>query len=277
MASRTKITMSTNSQETLKIREPHRRLSYVEKEEIRGLILKGFSLQMVALKLGLRKSTVYYHARPYCKKQTKLNIKVLSLKEQGYILGMFVGDGNIIMKRSKGQYGLKFALDCNKDQDIAQYLCLLFMKAGKKIEKRIEGNTLYLRTFSKKLVKFVSTYVSIAKQPKSRRNIKLLINSESWASDFKIGFISGLLDSDGHVYHNKYGKHYGAVIKTSNRLLGKQVQASLSDLKINTNIRVHEFKGTYQTVNLCYDIYIPSKEMWKFCQNLISVKHARYH
>jgi len=72
---------------------------------------------MVALKLGLRKSTVYYHARPYCRKQTKLNIKVLSLKEQGYILGMFIGDGNIIMKTSKGQYGLKFALDCNKDQD----------------------------------------------------------------------------------------------------------------------------------------------------------------
>ncbi len=240
VTSRTKITMSTNSQETLKIREPYRRLSYVEKEEIRELILKGFSLQMVALKLGLRKSTVYYHARPYCRKQTKLNIKVLSLKEQRYILGMFVGDGNIIMKTSKGQYGLKFALDCNEDQDIAQYLCLLFMKAGKKIEKRIEGNT----------------PVSIAKQLKSQRNVKLLINSESWASDFKIGFIGGLLDSDGYVYHNKNGKHYGAIIKTSNRLLGKQIQAILSDLKINTlifafmNSKVHTKQQTYAMISI---------------------------
>ena len=152
--------MSTNSGHTLKIRNGrYRRLSSAEKQEIREPIREGFSLKNVALKLNLRKSTVYYHARTYCKKQTKLNMNALSAKEQGYIFGMFVGDGNIIKRTRKGQYGLKFTLDNNRDQRIAQFLRLLFKKAGKKIEIQIEGKNLNLRIFSKKLLDFISSLV----------------------------------------------------------------------------------------------------------------------
>jgi len=270
--------MSTNSEHTLKIRNRrYRRLSSAEKQEIRELIRKGFSLENIALKLNLRKSTVYYHARTYCKKQTKLNMNALSAKEQGYILGMFVGDGNVIMKTSKGQYGLKFTLDNKRDQKIAHFLRILFKKAGKKTETRTEARSLYIRIFSKKLTGFISNLVSTTKRPDSQRNIKSLVNYENWSSDFKIGFVSGLLDSDGYVHYGKKGKHYGAVIKTNNPSLAKQIQGIFSDLKVMAEIRAHEFQGTYPTDNLCYDIYIPSKEMWKFCHTLLSIKHSEHH
>lgn len=255
----------------------YKRLSVEEIEEIQRLARTGLSLEKISSKLNLGKSTVYYHARPYCRKQTTLNLNALTMKEKGYVVGVFVGDGNILWKAEKGQYGMKITLDNDRDQDIAQYLRLLFAKAEKKSTTRTEGNSLSFRVFSKKLVEFLLNSVSIVKQHNSQRNIKTIINYKNWDSEFKIGFISGLLDSDGYVFHSKKGKHYGAIIKTSSFTLGNQIHEIFSELQIGVKIRVHEFGGTYQTRNLCYDIYIPSNEMRKFCHNLISVKHAKYH
>ncbi len=253
------------------------RLSEEKIKEIRKLAQGGLSLEKIASKLNLGKSTVYYHARPYCRKQTRLNLNALTMKEKGYIIGMFVGDGNILWRRGKGQYGIKITLDNDRDQDIAYYLHLLFTKAGKKSTIRTEGNSLSFRVFSKKLVGFLSKHVKIVKQASSQRNIKTIIGCKSWGSEFKLGFISGLLDSDGYMFHSKKGKHYGAMIKTSSFALKEQIQEIFSELQISVKIRVHEFKGTYQTRNLCYDIYIQSSEMRKFCPNLVSVKHSKYH
>jgi len=99
-----------------KIHEPYRRLSYVEKEA------NG------CFKAWLKEINSLLPCKTLLQETNEV-------KHKGLIV-----EGTI-----------KFALDCNKDQDIAQYLCLLFMKAGKKIEKRIEGNTLCLRTFQRSL------------------------------------------------------------------------------------------------------------------------------
>lgn len=255
----------------------YKKLPIEKIEEIHRLAKTGLSLRKISSRLSLGKSTVYYHARLYCKKQTRLNLNALTMKEKGYVVGVFLGDGNILWKREKGQYGIKITLDKDKDQDIANCLLLLFAKAGKKGTMHTEENSLSLRTFSKKLVEFLLNHVSILKQRNSQRNIKTIIGYENWGSEFKIGFISGLLDSDGHVFHSKKGKHYGAVIKTSSFALNKQIQEIFSELLIGVKTRIHEFKGTYQTHNVCYDIYIPSSEMRKICPKLISVKHSKYH
>lgn len=255
----------------------HKRLSEEEKAKIKKLAQEGLSLEGISSILDVGKSTVYYHAKQYCRKQATLNLDALAMKEKGYILGIFVGDGNLILRARNGQYGIKITLDKNNDQDIAGFMHTLFRKAGKKTLKRIEENSLCLRAFSIKLVEFVLDYVSITKKDNSQRNVKSLINWKDWPLDFKIGFVSGLIDSDGYVYHSKSGKHYGAVIKTNNQSLGNQIQSILGDLRFNASIHAHEFHGTYETKSLCYNIYIPSKEMWRSCQDLISVKHARHH
>jgi len=164
-----------------------------------------------------------------------------------------------------------------KDKDIAHYLRLLFAKTRKKSTMRTEGNSLSFGIFSKKLVEFLLNYIPILKQDNSQRSIKTLIGYRNWGSEFKLGFISGLLDSDGYVFHSKKGKYYGAIIKTSSFTLKKQIEEIFSELQIRVKIRVHEFGGTYQTRNLCYDICIPSSEMRKICPNLISIKHSKYH
>jgi len=255
----------------------YKRLPPESIREMQRLAQEGLSLEKIALALDSGKSTIYYHAKPYCRKQTGLKLDILTMKEKGYLMGMFVGDGNIILKPKKGQYGIKITLDKTNDQDIAEYFHTLMDKAGKKIQRQIERNSLVLRIFSKKLVEFILNYISIKRQFNSRRNIKSLINCQNWNADFKIGFVGGLIDSDGYVFHRKNRKHYGAIVKTNDQLLGKQIHSILQDLGLNTYIRAHEFNGTYQTTALCYDVYIPSKEMLKLCREMISVKHARYH
>lgn len=253
------------------------RLSAETIDSIQRLALEGFSIERISSMLTLSKSTIYYHAKRFCRKQTRLDLNALTLKEKGYLIGVFVGDGNIIWKPRKGQYGMKITLDKANDQDVAEYVCSLIVGAGKRSLKQIEGNSLILRIFSRKLLEFILSYVLVKKRPGSKRNAKSLIGCENWDSDFRIGFISGAIDSDGHVYHKRGGKHYGAVIKTSDQSLGDQMCFILKRQGLDAYIRSHQFEGTYQTTALCYDVYIPSRELFKLCRDLISVKHSRYH
>ena len=85
----------------------HKRLSEEEKAKIEKLAQEGLSLEGISSILDVGKSTVYYHAKQYCRKQTALNLDALAMKEKGYILGIFVGDGNLILRARNGQYGIK--------------------------------------------------------------------------------------------------------------------------------------------------------------------------
>jgi len=58
------------------------RFSTEKIDEIQKFAQKGLSLEKISSKLDLGKSTVYYHARPYCKKQTRLNLNALTIKEK---------------------------------------------------------------------------------------------------------------------------------------------------------------------------------------------------
>ena len=80
------------------------------------LAKKGLSLKRISAQLRVPKTTVYYHIREYCKKMTYIDLTVLSEEEQGYLVGMFVGDGNLLVKRKRGRYITKFTLDAERDQ-----------------------------------------------------------------------------------------------------------------------------------------------------------------
>jgi len=62
---------------------------------IQALAKKGLSLRRISAQLGIPKTTVYFHVKAYCRKMTYINLKALSEKEKGYLVGMFVGDGNL--------------------------------------------------------------------------------------------------------------------------------------------------------------------------------------
>jgi len=54
----------------------------------------------------------------------------------------------------------------------------------------------------------------------SPRKKKLVVNYEKWSKPFKLGFISGLIDGDGHVYLDLMrGKRFAALIRTADSIL----------------------------------------------------------
>lgn len=253
------------------------RLSSREVENMQALAKMGLSLRRISAQLGVPKTTVYFHVREYCRKMTYINLNALSEKEQGYLVGMFVGDGNLVLKRKRGMYLTKFALDAERDQDIADYMSSVFKKAGKKITRYVERSSLTFKVYSKEFVEFLLRHVIYAEQRDSRRKLKILINPEKWTMAFEFGFVSGLIDSDGHVYYNRRKtKHFGVLIKTANNTLRDQLTEILTTLRIEaTTYTAKQYKKSYSKKPR-YVVYIPTKELERICHRFVAMKLKRF-
>jgi intein-encoded DNA endonuclease-like protein len=71
-----------------------KRLAPNQIRKIIELSKAGTSIAKIAESLEINKTSVYYHARKYCHKMTKLDINLLNDSEKGYIIGVFLGDGS---------------------------------------------------------------------------------------------------------------------------------------------------------------------------------------
>lgn len=252
------------------------RLSREDVDNIQILAKTGLSLKQISAYLHVPRSTIYYHAKKYSRKMTRINLATLSEKEIGYLVGMFVGDGTHIIKTSRGIYITKFSLDKGRDEDVADYIRGLFIKAGKRIGQRTDRNSITLRLFSKEFVDFLAKYVKRVEQDNTRRKKKLLRGYEQWSRAFKLGFISGLTDSDGHVYFDaKSGKRFGVLIRTSDNDLRDQVISVLSSLHVVATTYTGKYHEKAYSFRPQYVIYIPTKELNKLSQALIAVKLHR--
>lgn len=257
--------------------KPHfARFSQKEIENIQMLAKAGLSLKRISTHLHVPRTTVYYHAKKYCRKMTQLKLDVLSEKEQGYLVGMFVGDGTHVIKKNKGIYITKFSLDKGRDEDIASYICSVFAKASKRVGQRIDGNSITLRLFSKEFVNYLAGHVRRTGQSNTRRKKKLLIDYEKWSKAFKLGFISGLVDSDGHVYlDQKRGKRFGTLIRTADSDLRDQIISVLKSLDVTTTTYTGKHHEKSYSLRPQYVIYIPTKELNKMSETLMAIKLKR--
>jgi len=254
------------------------RLRREQIEEIQKLAKAGASLGQIVTRFGIAKTTVYYHVKHYCKKMTRLDIKALTERERGYLVGLFVGDGYInkwIDKNENRQrFVVKFVLDKQRDQDIADYIQFIFKKAGKRTTRFSEGTKLIIKVSSKLFAEYLKRYVRSVRQGKDKSHNKVLINSKKWSYDFKLGFISGIIDSDGYIFSDKRSmKKYLAEVKTANPILKRQLLRILATLRMNaTEFLAKSYKGSYST-KPCYRIHILKKGMQR--HRLLSVKLNR--
>jgi len=255
----------------------YERLSSQEIEDIRVLAKKGLSLKRISAQLCVPKTTVYYHVKEYCQKMTHINLSALSEKEQGYLVGMFVGDGTLIVKRKQGRYLTKFALDAERDKDIADHLSSVFKKAGKRTTRYVERSSLTFKVYSKEFIEFLLRHVMCVKQEDSRRKLKILTNPEKWTTAFKFGFVSGLIDSDGHVYYNRRKtKHFGVLIKTADDAFRDQLTEILTTLGIEaTTYTAKQYKKSYSKKPR-YVVYIPTNELERSCHRFLATKLKRF-
>jgi len=157
---------------------------------------------------------------------SEINLKALSECERGYLFGIFEGDGYKIYDKKSRHYHIEFYLNSEKDKEIIQFVIFLLKKINLKpaTYKDKRFNCLRIRVYSKSLFNLIN------------KNIKL--NDKN--KEFDIGFISGLIDSEGCVNCNK---NFIMIINTNKKILDdcKDFLNSIG-IKSSINLRKPSFK-----------------------------------
>ena len=151
----------------------------------------------------------------------KIELNNLSNKEIGYLIGLFYGDGYANYNKKDRHYNVEFYLHSERDKDIEIFLISLLKKLRLIFsvfkDKRFNCNR--IRVHSKELYNFI--------------NLDKFYEND----DFNLGFISGLVDSDGYV---NLKKSTIQIINKNVKLLQK-CRKILKKLDIDSNL-VKKFK-----------------------------------
>jgi intein-encoded DNA endonuclease-like protein len=139
-------------------------------------------------------------------------------KERGYLVGLYYGDGYIYYDKSR-HYTISFFLNSIKDNDILNYLKKVLLKQGYNvfINKDKRGNWFVIKLYSQELYNYLYNYELIK------------LNFET--INFKIGFISGVIDAEGYIRKSTI-----EVINTDLELL-QTTQNILNELNIKSNLK----------------------------------------
>jgi hypothetical protein len=148
--------------------------------------------------------------------------KKLTEIEKGYLFGLFEGDGYKFYDKKSRHYHVEFYFNSVKDIKIIIRLIGLLKKIGfsPNSYKDKRFNCLRIRLYSKSLYHLLI------------KSIELVNKS----GDFSLGYISGLIDSEGHV--NK-SKNYILVINTNKKVL-EQSKKFLKDFGIKSSISLRK-------------------------------------
>jgi hypothetical protein len=150
-----------------------------------------------------------------------INFSSISSIEKGYLFGLFAGDGYRFHEIKQRHFTVEFFLHSQRDKKIQEYLTFLLKKLGMNPiiykDKRYECNR--TRVYSKQFFGFIN------------RNFKIIDR------DFKIGFISGMIDAEGNVNSKK---SFIKVANTDRKLLLK-VKRYLCDLGIKSTLSTRKY------------------------------------
>ncbi|MEK6888154.1 MAG: LAGLIDADG family homing endonuclease [Candidatus Aenigmatarchaeota archaeon] len=201
---------------------------------IRKLIKNGSSLNYISKELGVGKTTIYYYFR-----KTKGRtfeppvIKFVSDRELGEVVGIFTGDGSQSFDPKGYHYQNRVHFGTHNKNYLIYVKDLYERCFGKKFFITRDGPTkLILVTNSKDIFNFFHRYINFDSHDKSN-TAYLKINYRK-NKDFVLGFLKGLLDTDGTLCISKNGMRISYY--TSSDKLAKQISAFLNLFKIKNNV-----------------------------------------
>ena len=183
-----------------------------EKHRIKTLASKGKSVNTIKDKLELTKSKVYYHFKKEVGQKQKENRLELPKDDEvrGEICGVFVGDGDF-HKDNNGHYRVEVYL--NYKDIYWQELKRFFSEELNKIPmvfQDVEKSRKVLRYNSNALYKLFQEHLEWGDDKTYSIQLKDTTKSEK----FKIGFVRGLIDTDGYREKKFRRFIYGTISRT---------------------------------------------------------------
>jgi len=163
----------------------------------------------------------------------------LGEKERGYLFGLFEGDGYRYHDKKSRHYHVEFYLNSIRDREIILFLISLLRKAGlnpsEYLDKRY--NCKRIRVYNKEFFEIISKNIDIS----------------SYSNEFNLGYVSGIIDSEGHVDSKR---HYIAIANTNSKML-HLCKNFLNKIGLNASINKRK-KGVKDTLD-AYRMYISVK------------------
>ena len=201
-----------------------------EKQKVRELAQQGKSVNQIKDQLELPKSTVYYHFKKEVGQKQKTNQPEIpdDPEFKGELCGIFAGDGNY-QKDNDYHHQVRFFFNLND-----RYYEILTDYLENKLNKRpniytIEDKTrATLKYNSKKLYKLLKH--NLDWEENKSLSIRL-VKEKNFSEEFKIGFLRGLIDTDGYINPNQRELRFNSI---SEKLM-TDVSGILSELNINHN------------------------------------------
>lgn len=204
-----------------------------EIDKIKSMSAAGKSINSISEKLDIPKSTVYYHFRKEVgQKQKENQIKIPADDEIiGEICGVFAGDGNYYQDKNY-KYRIRFTLNINQSywKHLKEFLEENLNKKPH-VNPQEEYNRTNLRYESKRLLKLLQKYLNWKKRDKTGT---IQLKNKEFSQKFEVGFLRGLMDTDGSKTGNCY--RYGSVSKN----LMKNCSSILNKLEIRHNFRTQK-------------------------------------
>lgn len=163
----------------------------------------------------------------------------LSEKEKGYLFGIFEGDGYKIYHKKSRHYHVEFYLNSVNDIKIIDFLVNLLRKIdlNPNIYQDKRCNCKRIRVYSKELFENICKGTSLNDKTKN----------------FSLGFVSGLIDSEGHVNKNK---SMIMIVNTDKSLLEK-CKDFLENIGISS--KISERKLYNKDKKISYRMYLSVK------------------
>ncbi len=236
------------------------------KDKIISLINQGLSINRISKKLGgISKGTIYYHY----KKIKGRKIKRVRIKRDdlliGEFIGLFAGDGNFFKTK---QYHYRIRIFCNaKDVGFVSQIEEMFQELFSKspfhfINKR--GDVVIICYSSKKIYELIKQYLYWDED--NKKTYTVCLNCTEHSDQFKIGFLRGNLDSDGHLSKNKIN------FASSSKSLITNIKGFLDDFNFKYTFEIRKDKRKNR-VDM-YHITLSRKDRWSFLK-LVNPRNTR--
>lgn len=176
--------------------------------------------------MSLSKTTVYYWYERFVGKKVKpVHINESDTEAVGEFIGIFAGDGNYFFEK-----GYKYRITIylySKDKPYVRYVSKLVTGVvGKKpwIYTVESEHVTIVRLYSKEVYKLLKRYLS---WDGGKTATVTLAASAPHDKQFSIGFLRGLIDTDGTIGHNR------AIFSTISHGLSRDIEGKLKMLKIS--------------------------------------------